>query len=113
MIESRNDQLFHMVVGERVVDVLAFAAARDEMLGAQQAKSMGHCRKLVAGRERELADALLAAARQALQQAQTARVPDRFQKSGRSLDHREGRQRQRRRGFVIAASLFLSHRVLT
>jgi hypothetical protein len=60
VIQSGPNELANMIVRERVVDVLAFAAALHDALGVQHAKLLRKSGELGVARVGELGDAALA-----------------------------------------------------
>jgi hypothetical protein len=56
MLQGSPDELAHVLVSERVVDVLALATAADDALGVEHAQLLREGRELGLARCRELAD---------------------------------------------------------
>ena len=91
MLEDLADDVLHVVVGERVVDVLALAPAHDEALLAEDAEALRHGGEAFAGDVGELAHAPLALAEE-IEQPESRRI------AGGPEERRGGLERCGRRG---------------
>jgi len=85
VLERRADEVAHVIVRERVVDVLAFAAPPNDVLCMEEAKLLRQCRELRVARLGELRDAALASVER-VQQADSGRIPRSSEQRGRPIE---------------------------